>query len=74
MQRDAPGYLIGSDASTISPLRRAGSASGDPPFWRLFNRTHSGKPRLNIFRLLMESSVIASNPAPTPSGSTPIWC
>jgi NTE family protein len=58
MQRDAPGFVIGSDASAISPLRRTGSASGDPPFWRFFNRTRAGKPRLNIFRLLMESSMV----------------
>jgi NTE family protein len=58
MQLDAPGFIVGSDASAISPLRRAGSASGDPPFWRFFNRTRGGKPRLNIFRLLMESSMV----------------
>lgn len=58
MQAYAPGFVIGSDAGAVSSLRSGYAASGDPPFWRFFNRTSRGEPRINIFRILMESNMI----------------
>ncbi|MFI4889012.1 MAG: patatin-like phospholipase family protein [Steroidobacterales bacterium] len=60
MQDFTPGFVIGSDAGAVSSLRSRGVASGQPPFWRLFRRTRTGKPRINIFQILMESNMVGS--------------
>jgi NTE family protein len=58
MQSYSPGFVIGSDAGAVSSFRGRAGASGQPPFWRLFSRTSAGKPRINIFQILMESNMV----------------
>jgi NTE family protein len=58
MQSYTPGFVIGSDAGAVSSLRSRTVTSGQPPFWRLFSRTRAGKPRINIFQILMESNMV----------------
>ncbi len=58
MQHYTPGFVIGSDAGAVSSLRSRRVASGQPPFWRLFRKTRTGKPRINIFQILMESNMV----------------
>jgi NTE family protein len=58
MQNYSPGFVAGSDAGAVSSFRSRGGASGQPPFWRFFARSSSGKPRINIFQILMESNMV----------------
>jgi NTE family protein len=58
MHNYSPGFVVGSDAGAVSSFRSRGIASGHPPFWRFFSRTSAGKPRINIFHILMESNMV----------------
>ncbi len=58
MQNYSPGFVLGSDAGAVSSFRSRDLVSGHPPFWRFFNRTSAGKPRINIFQILMESNMV----------------
>jgi NTE family protein len=60
MHNYLPGFVIGSDAGAVSSLRSRGTTSGQPPLWRLFRKTRTGKPRINIFQILMESNMVGS--------------
>lgn len=58
MQNYSPGFIVGSDAVAVSSFRSREMASGHPPFWRFFSRNSAGKPRINIFQILMESNMV----------------
>ena len=58
MQNYLPGFVIGSDAGAVSSFRSREASSGYPPFWRFFSKNSAGKPRINIFQILMESNMV----------------
>lgn len=59
MRQHTPGYVIGSDAGADYTLA-AGAVTQGPPLWRLFERSASGKRRLNIFQVLMHAGMVNS--------------
>jgi NTE family protein len=58
MQAHAPGLVIGCDAGADHSF--AASLDGAPPFWRFFARDRHGKPRINIFQVLMHAGMVSS--------------
>jgi len=60
MQGHAPGLVIGCDVGADRSLATDYDAADQPPFWRLFSRSPSGKRRINIFQILMRASIINS--------------
>ena len=60
MQKHAPGLIIGCDVGADRSLATDYDAADQPPLWRFFARSPSGKRRINIFQILMRASIINS--------------
>jgi NTE family protein len=60
MHGHAPGLVIGCDAGADHSFPAAASPEAAPPFWRFFARDRHGKPRANIFQILMRSGMVSS--------------
>jgi NTE family protein len=60
MHRHQPGLVIGSDTGADHRIPARAVAADAPPFWRFFARGRSGKPRLNIFQILMQAGMVNS--------------
>jgi NTE family protein len=60
MQTHAPGLVIGCDAGADHNFAAGACLEDAPPFWRLFARGRDGKPRINIFQILMHAGMVSS--------------
>jgi NTE family protein len=60
MHAHAPGLVIGCDAGADHDFPAAAPVRDGPPFWRFFARDRHGKPRVNIFQILMHAGMVSS--------------
>jgi NTE family protein len=60
MHAHAPGLVIGCDAGADHSFPAAVSPADAPPLWRFFARGRGGKPRVNIFQILMHAGMVSS--------------
>ena len=60
MHHHAPGIVIGCDAGADHSFPTSVEPRNAPPFWRFFARSRDGRPRVNIFQILMHAGMVSS--------------
>jgi NTE family protein len=60
MHHHAPGIVIGCDAGADHSFPASVEPRDAPPFWRFFARRRDGRPRINIFQILMHAGMVSS--------------
>jgi NTE family protein len=60
MHHHAPGIVIGCDAGADHSFPASVEPRDAPPFWRFFARGRNGRPRVNIFQILMHAGMVSS--------------